>query len=345
MKKIYYLFLLSTLFTFGQSNYLVENFDYSAASLLSANGWFAHSAGTTNPIAVNSSGLSWTTTPCIGSGVGNAALVNNTGSDENKPLDGYLTTGNVYTSFLFKTNSEITTANDDVFFHLVKYSNETTPVFTSTNTGFRGRISVLPGTTSTQFKLALAFNAATAAITDVTADLETSQTYLVVLKYTFVDGADNDTVSLFVFSDGQTITTEPATPTIGPLTGTASDIGIVQGVALRQFAATQNLIVDGIYVRSEWNMVSPGTSLSTKSNELNTSNFVLYPNPVTGNQVSIKTDLEGKKNIAFYDINGRKVLENDTDSNTIDVSTLSKGFYLVQLSVNGTFQTSKIIIE
>jgi hypothetical protein len=264
MKKLYSLIILiSATYSFGQSNYLAENFDYAADALLTTQGWNAHSAGITNPITINNGGLSWTNTAYIGSGIGNSALVDNTGSDENKPLNGYISEGSVYASFLYKTNAAITTANDDFFFHFVKYNNETNPVFTSTNTAFRGRIFVLPGTTATQFKLGLTFNSTTVAVDDVTADLDITQTYLIVVKYTFIDGADNDTVSLYVFSDGQNITSEPVTPTIGPITGTAADIGIIQGVALRQYAATQNNLIDGIYVRNEWNMVDAGSDLTS----------------------------------------------------------------------------------
>jgi hypothetical protein len=344
MKQIYYFlfFAFSTNYSFGQTNYLVENFDYPADALLTANGWFAHSAGTTNPLTVNSGGLSLTTTPYIGSGVGNAALVDNTGSDENKPLEGYLSAGSVYASFLFKANAPLTTANDGFFFHFVKYSDETTPDFTSTNTAFRARVFVIPGTTDAQFKFGLTFNA-TSEGTDVTTDLDVTQTYLVVAKYTFVDGDDNDTVSLYVFSDGQSIVSEPATPTIGPLTGTAADIGIIQGVALRQFAATQNNIVDGIYVRNEWNLTSSGTSLSATSFEDN--KFTLSPNPVTENKFTINTIAEGPKTVTLFDINGRKMLEKVMETNSVDVSSLSKGFYIVQLTIDNKVQTSKLIIK
>ena len=57
---------------------LVEHFNYAAAAPLTSNGWNKHS-GTTNPILVSSAGLNFS--GYVGSGVGNAALVNNTGED------------------------------------------------------------------------------------------------------------------------------------------------------------------------------------------------------------------------------------------------------------------------
>ena len=55
MKKIYlFITLMSTSCFFGQTNYLVENFDYTAATTLTANGWNIHSGTTTNPVAKTS---------------------------------------------------------------------------------------------------------------------------------------------------------------------------------------------------------------------------------------------------------------------------------------------------
>lgn len=345
MKKIYlFITLFATGYSFGQSNYLVENFNYPADALLNANGWFAHSAATTNPISVNNGGLSWATTTYIGSGVGNAALVDNTGSDENKPLDGYLSSGNVYASFLLRVNTEVTTSNDDFFFHFIKYSNETNPVFTAVNTAFRARTYVVPGTTATQFKLGLTFNSATPPTVEVTSDLNLGQTYLVVVKYTFVDGVDNDTVSLYVFSDGQAITTEPSTPSIGPLTGTAADIGIIQGIALRQYAATQNQVVDGIYVRTVWDLTNPGNPLSVDSFADNNS-LKIYPNPVNNDFVTIESSLGGDKEVTLFDMNGRMLLQKTMTSDQLDVSEINKGIYLLQTKIGTYTSTTKLVLN
>ena len=239
-----------------KGNYLVENFDYPAGEELTNHGWFAHSAAATNPIVVSSSGLNWVMSPYIGSGVGNAALVNNTGQDINKPLKEFFTSGNVYASFLFKANSPVQSGGEGFFFHLGRYDNVDNPDLTNLSSAFRARTYVLRGTNPDKdFKLGLAFNATTAS--ETTGDFDLSQTYLVVVKYSFVDGDDNDTVSLYVFADGDDITSEPNTPDIGPLTGSAADIGTLQVVALRQYNAVQDVTVDGIYVRTVWNMTDP----------------------------------------------------------------------------------------
>ena len=359
MKKLYTLvFFLTTSIMLGQSNYLVENFNYPAGALLDANGWFIHSGISSstglpiNSTNVNNGGLTWTT--YIGSGIGNAALVNNTGADLNRPLAGNITDGTVYASFLFKPSAALTsTSTSNYFFHFLKYANEITPVYTATNSAFRARAFALRGTDpATQFKLGLNFNGGDfISPSNVTADLDITKTYLVVVKYTFVDGLTNDSVSMFVFEEGANISTEPGTPTLGPFFATsvsstdatiAPDILTIQGVALRQNSAGQNAIVDGIYVRTVWNLVDAGTALSTNNFAL--SQISLYPNPVVSVlNVKINSNLIDQP-YAIIDGLGRVVLKGKLNEveNTINVAQLSKGIYYIKLSDN---KSSKFIKE
>jgi len=242
-KTLLYLAVTATIVGYAQNPLLVEHFNDTANAPLTNFGWYSHSGGTTNAVAVVSPGLSWTQTAYPGSGVGNAAGVVNTGQDVNKPFSADVDTGAVYTSFLIKANGTVVTS---YFFHYAEYSNIAAPSYSSISTAFRARTFVLPGTDPvTQFKLGLAFNNSSVTA-DTTANLTIGTTYLVVVKYKFVSGAANDEVSLWLFEDGDNIASLPATPTIGPLTGTAADLTAVQAIVLRQGAAGQNVIVDGI---------------------------------------------------------------------------------------------------
>jgi hypothetical protein len=243
----------------AQNVFLVEHFNYTPGTTLQSNGWNTHSAGTTNPIQVSNGGLAWTQTPYIGSGIGNAAAVNNNGSDENRPLSSFVDSGSVYVSFLMRVNGAVTTTNAGFFFHIGEYANVANPVFTSISTAFRARTFIATGSSADKYRLGLAFNASAvpSAPAELTSELDTGATYLVVVKYQFVPGTLNDLVSLYVFADGANIATEPATPAIGPLTGTAADLAVAQYVALRQYNAGQNITVDGIIVQDAWQMVLP----------------------------------------------------------------------------------------
>lgn len=340
MKQFYtILFFLTTSIILGQSNYLVDNFDYTAGQALTANGWNAHSGGTTNPVTVSSEGLSWT--GYIGSAVGNAALVTNTGQDVNKRFGADISSGTVYGSFLMKVNAKTSLG---YFFHFGFYSNTATPVLTALSTSFRARTYVNQGTNpDTQFKLGLTFSSSKVTDGGETTDLNIGETYLVVVKYAFKEGDLNDEVSLFVFPQGATITTEPATADLGPFTGTAADATVLQNVVLRQYNATQNVTVDGIYVRTVWNLTDAGTALSTDDFAL--SQISLYPNPVNNGTLNIVSPTNELKEISVFDLSGRMVLKTKTENNSIDVSQLKTGLYLLNISINGSKKTSKIIIN
>jgi hypothetical protein len=340
MKQFYtILFFLTTSIILGQSNYLVDNFDYTAGQALTDNGWNAHSGGTTNPVTVSSEGLSWT--GYIGSAVGNAALVTNTGQDVNKRFGADISSGTVYGSFLMKVNAKTSLG---YFFHFGYYSNQSEPVLTALNSAFRARTYVNLGTDpDTQFKLGLTFNSNSLDDGGETTDLNIGETYLVVVKYEFKDGDLNDEVSLFVFPQGATITTEPANADLGPFTGSAADAPVLQNIALRQYNATQNVTVDGIYVRTVWNLTDAGTALSTDDFAL--SQISLYPNPVNNGTLNIVSPTNELKEISVFDLSGRMVLKTKTENNSIDVSQLKTGLYLLNISINGSKKTSKIIIN
>jgi len=262
MKKKLFFMLLSVgaFFTHGQNVFLTENFDYTAGTTLLSNGWNQHSGGGNNPITVTSSGLSWSATHYFGNGIGNAAAVNNDGNDENRTLNTYVNSGDVYISFLAKVSGVVTSTSGSFFLHSGAYSNTTTPVFTTINTQFRARTFTAPGSTNAKFRFGLSFNLSSITNTvgtDATTDLDTGQTYLVVVKYSFYPGANNDSVSLYVFADGDNINTEPAIPAIGPLGGgSAADASFLQYVALRQYNANQNITVDGIIVQDSWHLTT-----------------------------------------------------------------------------------------
>ena len=347
MKKLYTLvFFLTTSIMLGQSNYLVENFNYTAATPLTSNGWNKHS-GTTNPILVSDAGLTFS--GYIGSGVGNAALVNNSGEDLNKPFGADINSGSVYASFLVSVTA---TAPLVYFFHLGYYAAPTAPVYTALSTAFRARTYIAPGADpATQFKLGLAFNASTATQGE-TSNLTIGQTYLVVVKYKFITTSDyNDEVSLFVYSTTDAIpTSEPATPTLGPFTNTLSsgttpaptaDAPVLQAVVLRQDNTSQRITVDGIYVRTVWNLVDAGTVLSTNNFAL--SPISLYPNPVVSVlNLNINSNLVNQPYVIIDGL-GRVVLNGKLNEveNTINVEQLSKGIYYLKLSDNNSIKFIK----
>lgn len=261
MKKLYTsaFMAFACLTMYGQEPLLVEHFDYPAESLITDFGWTSHSGNGNNLLTVTDGGLAWSQTAYLGSGVGNAVAVDNTGSDENKPFSSWVTTGSVYASFLMNVPAAVTEDNAGYFFHLGRYDNVDEPDFTSISTAFRARTFVAPGTEPDKFRMGLNFNSGSVPSTPETLseELNIGETYLVVVKYEIVEGDENDLVSIYLFADGDDISAEPAMANIGPFGGTAGDLSAVQLVALRQFNADQNIVVDGMIVRTNWDLLAP----------------------------------------------------------------------------------------
>jgi hypothetical protein len=183
MRKSTLLIIFATvIFSFVASNISVgqvlldENFSYPAGDLITSWGWTAHSGGGTQPITVNNGGLTFT--GYIDSGIGNAALVDNTGEDDNKTFT-VQTSGVVYVAFMVN----VTTTAAGYFFHLGG-----SPI----GTIFRGKVFM---DATNHFGVSVGSNTGTFA----TSTYNLGTTYLLVLKYEIVSGTTNDIVSLFIF--------------------------------------------------------------------------------------------------------------------------------------------------
>jgi hypothetical protein len=339
MKRVTY-FLISILLAgataSGQTALLVENFDYSVGTLLTTQGWLVQSGGGTNPIVVTSPGLTYT--GYIGSGVGLAAGLNNTGETLNKWFTPQTAAGPVYASFLVRASASVEPGADGnaprpYFFHFYDPDN---------STAHRGRVFIAPGTQTGKMKVGLSFNG-NAAQVQMATELNFNETYLFVLKYTIVDGTNNDHVSLYVFPTGTDYVTEPATPTLGPVfaTGTQTDITVV-GVTMRQFDAAQRITVDGIRVAKEWG-IATGTTSDAKVYD--NPQILVYPNPVADGRITIPGLTGFEKKVEVFSITGVKVLELTTGEDVIDLSGLGSGLFYLKVNGAGLTRSSKVIIR
>jgi len=95
------------------------------------------------------------------------------------------------------------------------------------------------------------------------------------------------------------------------------------------------LIWGGTAAENRWNTLS--------SNEYSSLDFKMFPNPVSGNYLNIKTNQVLK--IGVYDVLGKLIMATKVDSNNskIDVSQLKKGIYLIKLDSNQRSITKKLI--
>jgi hypothetical protein len=84
-------------------------------------------------------------------------------------------------------------------------------------------------------------------------------------------------------------------------------------------------------------------SLSTQDPEILEMN--IYPNPVNGNFVTIQTPVNGVKYVEVFDITGKRLINTSLSADTLEVSSLSAGMYLVKVTVEGQSKTSKLVIR
>ncbi|NOR75227.1 MAG: T9SS type A sorting domain-containing protein [Draconibacterium sp.] len=244
---------------------LEENFDYPEGDLLTNHGWVAHSGAGSNPITVVSPGLTFPGQP--GSGVGNAALIDNTGEDVHK-LFTSVTSGAVYTSFMVQV-----TAADAAGYFLHYATNPHT-------TGYRARVWVHSSVLLLEF--GLSFGSSGQVYTGF--NYATDVTYLLIVKYEIVAGADNDLVSLYIFDSATPPTnTEPAVPTLGPFAASGTSEIEPGSINFRQFLATQDIVIDGILVSSVWVDVTP-VELTSFTASVSENNVTL--NWITGTELN-----------------------------------------------------------
>lgn len=72
--------------------------------------------------------------------------------------------------------------------------------------------------------------------------------------------------------------------------------------------------------------------------------FSLYPNPASG-IVTIESPVHGDKAVAVYDMLGKQVLNTVVSGNTLNISTLQTGVYMVSVTQKGTAVTKKLIVK
>ena len=270
MKKFYTLFfiLLASL-SFGQV-ILKDNLNYTDNSLLTDNGWVAHSGAGTAAIDVGASnGLTYAgysgLTGVMGVVEGNAARLDNNGEDLSKTFTA-VPTGTIYYSFLVN----VTNSTAGYFMHIGNSA-----------TNFAARVYVKPSTTSGKINFGIS-NTSTGFYSTTPTDFDLNTTYLIIVKY---DVSAAGSTSLWVKSSGVPLTEVAA----GTAEATTSGSGItgIERVCLRQYSATQGQIIDGILVAGSWLGTTPcnlAIGAETSTCNANTLNIDTYNTliPFTG---------------------------------------------------------------
>ncbi len=219
---------------------LEDNFTGTVGTLLTANGWVAHNGAGSTPMSIASPGLEYP--GYLSSGIGNATSASANGEDVNKTFTP-TSTGSLYYAFMINTAMTATSSGYSIHF------NQSSSIFYA-----RFYQRLVSG--NVNFGLTKS-NEATIVWDPANYSLNT--TYLVVLKYAFVEGTTtDDVVSMWV---NPVLGDSEPTPNLSFTVGTVSDATSLTAAAIRQWNTGTLSRFDGIRVGTSWADV--GASAST----------------------------------------------------------------------------------
>ena len=119
-------------------------------------------------------------------------------------------------------------------------------------------------------------------------------------------------------------------------------------------AGTKAVILAAIAESSNWvgndstgTMISSNFTISTASVvENNIEGFAMYPNPVTNGEVRLTSNSNVEKQVEIYSMLGKQVYNKTVKPNeTINVSNLNTGMYMMRVVENGKLATRKLVIK
>ena len=84
-------------------------------------------------------------------------------------------------------------------------------------------------------------------------------------------------------------------------------------------------------------------SLGLENNSQKT--FSIYPNPVSNGYVNVTSTANGAKTVSVYDVLGKQIFNTAISSDTLNVSELTSGVYIIKISQNGILSTKKLVIK
>ncbi|WP_222981908.1 T9SS type A sorting domain-containing protein [Flagellimonas meishanensis] len=73
--------------------------------------------------------------------------------------------------------------------------------------------------------------------------------------------------------------------------------------------------------------------------------FKMYPNPAYGEEIYITTETNGNKQIKIFDVFGDVVLTERIATNTLNISRLVPGVYVLQVTEQEKTMTRKLVVK
>ncbi len=226
--------------------------------------------------------------------------------------------GNIYFGIDFTVSSTTPIPGSD---------NEYFAHFKDSGNNFRGRLDIVPANVGGgDFTVGISSATSTAEAIWAT-DLTYGQTYRAVVRY----DQDLGIAELWINA-----TTSADTSILGTEAGATA----IESFGLRQSDSDNNetILVDNLVVSKSFN-----ESLSTKESEI--EGFAMYPNPTNTGFVTFSSLNNDAMNVQVFDILGKQVKNETLTSNTLNVSDLNTGVYIVKITQNNASITKKLMIR
>jgi hypothetical protein len=304
-----------------------EPFDYTVGSqLIDAANWENLSPSSDEVLVGGPGGLTYTG---LADSQGNHVTFDGAGSDPRIEFDA-ISSGEVFASFLINVTdiSSFSDLTDGGYFAIF-----------SDGTAFRTRLWLRanPDTSTGTFDIGLSNSGSSPDFG--TTLYNVGETILIVMSYDTATGNMNAWVN-----PSQAELEGASAPAATVSSALSAQAGSINGFVLRQDSTSETpfILFDELRVGTSWADVTP-TSLSLGDNLAN--DFNLFPNPVTNGIVNINSNGADAMQVQVYDVLGKMVKSETLSNNTLDVSNLNTGLYIVKITQNQNSVTKKLVIR
>ena len=99
------------------------------------------------------------------------------------------------------------------------------------------------------------------------------------------------------------------------------------------------------YDGSNWFIDDVSVWSTLSIDDVDTLDMRIYPNPVDGNFVTILSPVNGTKYIQVFDVMGKRVMDTTINNDTLDVSSINSGFYMIKVTIDGQSKISKLVVR
>lgn len=330
--------LTSVVYSQHQSLPFTEHFDYPEDTELHTHWKWEKLSGNEvlDQIMIASNSLSY---PGLAQSVGNSITYGGLGEDCGVRIETQ-TTGTLYASFLFKvTDMSIFTSPFGGYTFGFGYKNSigSYPWWYASTL----HLKQVPEST-TQFLIGT--NRRTGATETVwsTQAYDINETIFIVVSYDI----DEKISSMWINPSEEDFGAEQAPePDLICNTG-GSPLVRIENVYIRQATQDQTpsvMYFDELRVANNWGYVTPLAQTSSIS-ENDIPGLKIYPNPLNGTILNVISDNNTEKKITVFDVSGKQIID-EKISNSIELSGLQSGVYLIKITEQNKTQIKKLVIE